>query len=80
MRRIAVLLLAASLVACGSHRSPVPHDTYRAVLDDWYDNGKFDRPHSCAAVRSALAHLPVDGPIYSTVYRDLEREERRVCG
>src|SRR5205823_2828370 len=51
---------------------------WKAVLDDWYD-GSIDRWHSCAAVREAIRHLPVDGPIYSTVFPDLRHYARAVC-
>jgi hypothetical protein len=77
MRWVALLLIAVALAGCGARAKPP--DTWRAVLNDWYDNGTFDRQHSCAAVRAARAHLPPDPPMFSTVYRDLQREERHVC-
>ena len=42
------------------------------------DNGRFDDPHSCAAVREAIKHLPVDG-LYSNFPRAFRAYERKVC-
>lgn len=52
---------------------------WKAVFADWYGNGKFDRWHSCTAVREAITHLPADGAIYSTVADDLAAYARTVC-
>ena len=45
---------------------------------DWYDNGRFDGRHSCAAVREAIKHLPVDA-LYSNFPRTFRTYERKVC-
>jgi hypothetical protein len=50
----------------------------KAVLQDWYD-GRISDGHSCGAVVVASSHLPVDGPIYSTVAADLARYAAKVC-
>jgi hypothetical protein len=52
---------------------------WRAVIDDWYDNGVFDRVHRCAAVREAIERLPASTPSYSTHRADLRAYEMRVC-
>jgi hypothetical protein len=52
---------------------------WREVLADWYDDGKFEERHSCAAVREAMRHLPVDGPTYSSAFEDIQRYARRIC-
>ena len=72
------------LVACGGSNTPkltnkvVGGSEWRAVLKDWYD-GRISEHHSCAAVVVASSHLPVDGPIYSTVAADLARYAAKVC-
>ena len=48
------------------------------MLKDWYD-GRISERHSCGAVVVASSHLPVDGPIYSTIAADLARYAARVC-
>ncbi len=55
-------------------------DEWRDVIDDWYDDGTFDRPHRCVAVREAMERLPTSPPDYSTVYADMSRYANRVCG
>jgi hypothetical protein len=56
-------------------------DEWKAVIDDWYDNGTFDESHRCEAIRRALEALPRSGPAdYSTVHEDMRRLERRACG
>jgi len=42
------------------------------------DNGRFDDPHSCAATREAIEHLPVDA-LYSNFPRAFRAYERKVC-
>jgi len=72
------------LVACGGSDSPKLADKvvsaaqWKAVLRDWYDGRISDR-HSCGAVVVASSHLPVDGPIYSTIDADLTRYAAKVC-
>src|SRR4051794_25417201 len=53
----AALLLAAG---CGhdAARRPVTAAEWKAVIRDWVPDRRFDRDHSCAAVREAVAHLP----------------------
>lgn len=86
----APLAVAALLAGCSAgHAVQTKHSSspvrapggsaWKAVLRDWYDDGKFEQRHSCAAVRDAMRHLPSDGPIFSTAYRDLRRYARRVC-
>lgn len=41
-----------------------PLTSWRGVFRDVYD-GKLDRYWSCDALQTALAHFPVDGPMYS---------------
>lgn len=52
---------------------------WKAVIDDWYDNGEFDRAHRCAAVREAIAHVPAQGPNYHTTTEDLLAYSEQVC-
>jgi hypothetical protein len=50
---------------------------WKAVINDWYDGG-IDHSHSCAAVKTAISHLPVDAA-YSSARDDLEAYARKVC-
>lgn len=43
-----------------------PLTGWRGVFQDVYD-GKLDRYWSCDALQTAIAHLPADGPTYSTI-------------
>lgn len=57
---------------------PVSGRESRSVIDDWYDNGEFDRTHRCGAVREAIARLPRDIP-YSSAVDDIRRYAGQVC-
>lgn len=57
---------------------PVSGRESRAVIDDWYDNGVFDRAHRCGAVRAAILRLPRDRP-YSSVLDDFRRYAEQIC-
>lgn len=59
--------------------APVSRDEWRAVIDDWYDNGNVDDPHRCAAVREAIEHVPAQGPNITTAYEDLLAHAEQVC-
>ena len=86
--RIVVLLTfcgaSLGLVACGGVNRVrltgrvVASAQWKAVLQDWYDGRISDR-HTCGAVVVASSHLPVDGPIFSTVSADLTRYAAKVC-
>ena len=82
---VCVTLLASG---CGHHpvsRSLAKHTervtpaAWRAVIRDWYDNGRFDEPHSCSAVRAAIDHLPVSPLLYSNLPEDFRAYELKVC-
>jgi uncharacterized membrane protein YedE/YeeE len=52
----------------------------RAVIDDWYDNGRFDRTWSCQCLRDAIDLLPDIRPPYSSTSDDLQQQlERQQC-
>lgn len=55
-----------------------PAGTYRDVFREVYD-GRLDTSWSCAALRTAIAHLPVDGPTYSRIPDVLARAAARAC-
>ena len=86
--RLVVLLTfcgaSLGLAACGEANQVrlagrvVTSAQWKAVLQDWYDGRISDR-HTCGAVVVASSHLPVDGPIYSTLSADLIRYASRVC-
>ena len=88
----AVVLLGAVVAGCREERTavtattkttspapPVGEPEWRAVIDDWYDNGTFEDAHRCAAVRAAIERLPGSTPSYSTHRADFRAYEQRVC-
>lgn len=47
----------------------------KAVIDDWYDNGEFDRTWDCECLRDAIDRLPEDiGAPYSPAREDFQRQ------
>ena len=58
---------------------PVSDREWRAVIDDWYDNGELDRAHRCRAVRAAIEQVPVEGRDITTAREDLLAYAARVC-
>ena len=60
--------------------SHATEDEWKAVIDDWYDNGKVDATHRCDAVRVAIERLPTSGPNTITAREDLRRVEAVMCG
>ena len=87
MRILLLTILSGAslgLVACGGPGRvkltgrTVTSAQWKAVLQDWYDGRISDR-HTCGAVVVASSHLPVDGPIYSTVSADLAHYATKVC-
>ena len=84
----AVVSLAVCVICClagcgDSHtkltgRIVTPSD-WKAVLNDWYDDGQIESTHSCAATLIALTHLPPDPATYSDVTEILRRYEAKVC-
>ena len=58
---------------------PVSDREWRAVIDDWYDNGELDRAHRCRAVRVAIEHVPVEGRDVTTAREDLLAYAAQVC-
>lgn len=84
--RIAATVLVIVAAGCAAHhprqprpRPPIRDGEWKAVLNDWYPDSVVDHAHPCAAIVIAKAHLPVDTMRYSTIYRDLERAEKRWC-
>ena len=58
--------------------APVAVAAWRAVVKDWYDDGRFEGQHSCDAVHEAMKHVPRD-TVYSNPLGALRRYARRVC-
>jgi hypothetical protein len=55
------------------------HAAWQSVINDWYYGG-IDHRHSCAAVRTAIAHLPAEGGAApNTASADLHAYARSVC-
>jgi hypothetical protein len=52
--------------------------TWREVFHDVYD-GRLDRVWPCGALRTAITHLPADGPIYSKLPEQLARAAAPAC-
>src|SRR5207253_4913678 len=91
MRRMArfssVLMLSTAVVVmsgCSSHKHSQPSSmrrvsplAWRDAMNDWFDNDRFDRPHSCAAVKEAARELPSD--FRARALPAFRRYEGRVC-
>ena len=50
---------------------------WKAVINDWYVDGRIDEPHRCVAIQEAIDQLPTRD--YSSAYADLLRHERQAC-
>ena len=59
--------------------APTTDPAWRAVIDDWYYNGRFDEQHDCAAVREMADRLPTGGRDYSSVHADFAAYADLVC-
>lgn len=59
--------------------TPATNAERRAVIDDWYDNGKVDDSHRCTAVRAAIEGLATALPDTTSAAYDLRRIERVCC-
>ena len=78
LRRNLVIVGLASLLAVGA--AAASRTCGRAVLDDWYDNGKIDRSWNCECLLDGLTLLP-EVPRSASVSRrdELERKVRARC-
>jgi hypothetical protein len=89
VRKVIVLVpLVAALSACGGakHSAPAPpvRGEWKAVVNDWENNGRLDGRYSCAAVVEAVAHLnevPTASPTVSIrrIISALDRYAGTVC-
>lgn len=53
----------------------------KAAIEDWYDNGTFDRSWDCACLHDAIDRLPASQPSYSSVKQDFQQQlARQSCG
>jgi hypothetical protein len=78
LRRVLVRTAQRDYPSLSKPAHAITPEEWKAVLNDWYD-GRMDLWHSCAAVRDAMKHLPVDSPVYSSARDDLLSYERAVC-
>jgi hypothetical protein len=84
--RLLVIAVAALAVAgCGGHGRPsltdrvVTGPEWKAVLNDWYDDGRIEGDYSCAAAVIASSHLPADPGTYSDVIQVVDRYAVKIC-
>ncbi len=70
------MLLVLLVLAAGCFHPNAGPNCWRTLLRDWYD-GRISGVYAARCYREAIAHLPQDGPIYSTVWSDLENGLRR---
>jgi hypothetical protein len=70
-----VLVLAAALVGVLAVASPAAAATScgRAVIDDWYDNGRVDGTYALHCYDDAIEILPRDVRDYSSAKDDIQR-------
>lgn len=82
---VALVVALASGGCAGRSASSKPRSSrataaeWRAAINDWYDDGRFETRHSCEAVREALNRLATNPGPYNTAAEDLRRYARRVC-
>jgi hypothetical protein len=82
---LAALAVAGALVGCNGQarpkltNRPVSASDWKAVLNDWYDDGRIEGRYSCAATVIASSQLPADPGAYSDVEHVLEQYARKVC-
>jgi len=84
--RALVLAAVAAAAACAlaavrpATAATTKAPSWQAVINDYLDNNRIDRPHSCSAVRTAIAHLngltKAPGP---AAVRSLTAYARRIC-
>ena len=70
-----MLVLAAALVGVLAVASPAAAATScgRAVIDDWYDNGRVDGTYALHCYDDAIDTLPRDVRDYSSAKDDIQR-------
>ena len=65
MSRALVGLAAAALVLFAAAPASAGKPCWRAILDDWSDNGRVDAAYADSCYEQALRNLPTDVEIYS---------------
>jgi hypothetical protein len=82
---LAGLAVAGALAGCnGGPRPkltnrPVRPAEWKAVLNDWYDDGRIEGSYSCGAAVIAASHLPPDPVAYSDVQQVVDGYARKAC-
>ena len=51
----------------------------KEAISDWYEDGEFNRVHSCAAIETALAAIPLSLERYEDVIAAFHDYRRSVC-
>lgn len=64
--------LAAIVLAGGARTATAAEPCWRAVINDWYDNGQIDSRYPVHCYREALQHAPGDLKIYSDLPEKVE--------
>jgi len=71
---LTVSALAGALVlAVGAGPASAAQPCWRAVVNDWYDNGRIDAQYQLHCYRDALQHAPSDLKIYSDLPEQVGR-------
>lgn len=65
--------IAASVLAFGAGSASAATPCWRAVVNDWYDNGTIDSRYPVHCYREALSAAPSDIRIYSDLPDKVER-------
>jgi hypothetical protein len=71
---IATALAVLSIAAWGAAPAAAAQPCWRAVINDWYKNGRVDGHYPVHCYSDAIANLPEDSKQYSSAPQDIRRD------
>jgi hypothetical protein len=73
LRTLLVLTLASAGLAVGTASATAATPCWKAVLSDWFADGRIDQTYPLSCYREAQRHLPPDAKAYSGAEDDIQR-------
>lgn len=67
-----VAVLGVLALAVGAPPASAKAPCWRVVLNDWVDDRRFQRTYPLRCYREAIAHVPEDLRVYSSVVEDIQ--------